>query len=264
MITSFVIIVPKTASAALPTLTAYGTTPLTFDMGQEPNLYIYFWCTYTDADNDPPTTLSLNRFVNPTYTFIKNFAGNNSGDTNYVDGKLYYCTLAYYEFPFLGTTQIRALYASNGSATYSKILGIITQIPIGVFFQNFGISPSNQTTPDNYTFFAEYRSSWGYNPEYVKLCLDNVLYTMSKNNSGDSYPNDGINYTLSLNLTAGLHKYSFNTSMISFPSDRYVGDFYILIQNETTPDYNKILVGILIGGIILSGMMFFVFERRKS
>jgi hypothetical protein len=219
-------------SAANPTLTAYRCTPTTFDMGQQPDFYMYVWCTYTDADNDSPTTLNVNRYITPTYLIVKAMTANDSGDTNYADGKLYYCTLAYYEWPFLGAQQLRITYASNGSATYNKLVAFVTQIPIGVFFQNYGLSPANQTTPDNYTFFTEYRSSWGYVPEYVKLCLDDVLYTMTKNDSGDSYPNDGINYTLSLNLTAGFHKYSFNTSLAAFPSDRYIGDFYILISEE--------------------------------
>lgn len=220
----------RNASAANPVLSNYGCTPLTFDMGQEPGGYLYFWTTYTDADNDAPTTLNVNRFVNPVYTVIKAMTANDSGDTNYADGKLYYCTLAYYEFPFLGTTQVRITTTSNSSPTVNKVAGVVNQIPIGEVFQNFGISPANQATPDNYTFFAEYRSSWGYLPSYVKLCLDNVLYTMTKNDSGDVYPNDGINYTYSMNLTAGLHKYSFNCSMIAFPSDRHVGDLYILIS----------------------------------
>jgi hypothetical protein len=258
--------ISKNASATVPTLSNYNATPLSFDLGEEPDFYIHFWCTYTDLDNDSPTTMTINRWISPVLSPIKNMIANNTGDTNYADGKQYYYNWIYWDFPFIGVSYMRFGYASNSSGTYTKQISI-TQIGVAEIFKQSGVSPVNQTTPDNYTFFTQYWSAWDYAPQYVKLVLDNVPYTMNKNNSMDNDPFNGINYTYSINLTAGLHKYSFNTSFASYPSDRSAGNVYILIQNETitnTTDWNLIVISIIIVSLIIAiGAFSFVKTRKK-
>jgi hypothetical protein len=237
----------ENVSAANPVLSNYGALPQSADAGAS---YL-FWCTYSDADNDSPTTMQISRqyLTSPVYNMI----ANNTGDTNYVDGKQYY--YVWYYLPFIGSNQMRFLYASNGSTVAFKPFFVTQMIPPVVTW--IGMSPPPYL-PGNYSFYATYQSVWFYQPLYMDIWVDGVVHNMTKNNSGDTDPTDGIAYFFNTTLTTGLHNYSFHTAIYNFlDHDRTVGNFTARIYSDNmtislSPDMTALILGIVFGfGLIV-------------
>lgn len=255
-------LISRNVAAANPVLSAYGVVPFNGDVGESQFL---FWCTYTDADNDAPTTMQVARFASNTYYPIYNMLANNSGDTTYTDGKQYYYILYGSIFPLVGASIMRIRTTSNNSAIIAITAGTITQ-KIPPLLRNTGITPTNNT-PENFVFYANYYSSWYYQPAYVSVWIDGTNYSMVKNETDTNPTGYGINYTFSINLTYGLHIYSFHTMIYSYSDhDRPSGNYWILIQNETTPInwYFIGIVGIIVSLIIIIGILSFVEIKKKK
>jgi len=241
-----VIVVPNHVAATNPTLTNYGALPIVGDIGAA---YL-FWCTYTDADNDPPTLMQITRqyLTSPVYNMLK----NDTGDTDYTDGCLYYYT--WYNLPFIGSNAMRFIYQNAGYGPAFKQI-FITQL-VAVEIINFGVTPAD-TSPGTYTFYATYRSRWLSPPGYMKLTLNGIADDMIANDSSTDY-RIGKNYSYTTNLSAGLNIYSFNTiDGWYFPYDVSTGDMWIMVRPNTV-HISFALIAIIAGIVACFAMLWMV------
>ena len=242
-------------SATPPTITAYGVTPTYGDVG---DTIFHFWMKYTDIDNQAPSTgypkASKMSTTFPNFAFV----ANDTGDTNYADGKLYYKD--YYYFPVIGVTfwSFKVKSGTDAEVVIAWACTTFTILPSTP--EPYNIYPqSNQ--PGEFTITFNYTSKWALTPVNINVTIDNVSYSMIENNSGDTNYADGKAYYFNINLTAGLHNYSFQWHETSYEyPERTTGEHWLILIDE--PDYNKFIVAIVIVGIIFCGA--FVSFRRKS
>lgn len=242
-------LISDNVSASNPTITNSGCSPTWTPAG----VPILFWCTYTDADNDSPTYVRVGLITLTSGTlFLKNMVANNTDDTNYVDGKQY--NYLWYYFATLGAVTYTVRVASNGSSEITDNIYLTTLERCVITKQ--GVTPISHNETD-YTFFCNYTSVWGYNPQYMNLTLNGIEYIMNKNNSLDINYINGVNYSFEINLTSGIYVYSFHTKEngvpVTFP-EIINGQYWFEVRKET--DWNLIgIVGVTIGMIITIGLL---------
>jgi hypothetical protein len=193
-------IITRDASATAPTVTAYGATPANAAAATK----ITFFLTYTDADNDAPTYVRVVKMF--TTSPVYNLVANNSGDTTYTDGKQYYYD--WYFFPYTGVQLMQLKVKSGADAEVIKNVAVWQSVSPTLTHQ--GVSPiSNET--GSFSFFVNYTSVFNYAPNYIRVNVDGSNHAMAKNNTTDVVYVDGVDYSFTLNLTAGNHTYSFHT-----------------------------------------------------
>jgi hypothetical protein len=254
MIASFVIITTKNAEAASPTITKYGVLPAYGDAGE----VFTFFLTYTDADNDSPTAgypkATKFGYTWPNFAFV----ANDSGDTNYADGKAYYYTYNYY--PVIGSTLWYFKVASNSS---SEILKLVPQTVILPSTSNqFGITPIT-TTEGNFSIYFNYTSVWQWAPGYVHLIMDGVEYDMIANDSDPDF-RDGKMYHYNLTLNASTHVFTikWRESPLGY-DERNIGTHWLILNAESEEvDYNKFILTIVLIALIFV-VVFLVFKQKK-
>ena len=241
---STIAIVPHNASATLPTITNYGCIPSFGDVG----MVFHFWMKYTDADNDAPLAGyprgikgPVTTYTWPAFTFIK----NDSGDSNYVDGCLYYYN--YYYMPIIGVTIWNFEVKSGADAVVRKLIAATTnQVPASIL--KFQVFPQDRA-PNEYVFVATYISPFNYPPVIMNCTVDGINHTMTKNDTGDTDYTNGAQYYYKENLTSGLHTFQFwwKQQNIFYP---LINTYEQFISIEDTVDYNRFYVTILFIAII--------------
>ena len=238
------IVIPDNVSATLPTITNYGSTPSYGDVG---DTIFHFWMRYTDIDNQAPST-GYPKAAKMSTTF-PNFAfvANDTGDTNYADGKLYYKD--YYYFPVIGVTFWSFKVKSGTDAEVMISWACTTTTILPSTPEPYNIYPqSNQ--PGEFIITFNYTSKWALTPFHVNVTMDDVSYSMIENNSGDTNYADGKDYYFNINLTVGIHNYSFQWHETSYNNiERTTGEHWLLLEEST--DYNYLFVLFLISGFLM-------------
>lgn len=240
---SIAVLSSDNASATNPTITKWGILPAYGVAGYATTFH--FFLTYTDADNDAPSAgyprackATPAEQTYPTFTF----AANDTGDTNYVDGKAYYYNWTY--FPVVGVTLWRFEVASNSSAEVYKwpVPMNVQVVASGVF----NLYPDDNR-PGEKTFALNYSSPWGLAPYNVRVLVDGVDHAMIQNDTDDLQYYDGKLFYFSVNLTAGLHNYTFFWTSISGYPEQSSGPHWLLLQEAS--------MNISLGAIFIVGLI---------
>jgi hypothetical protein len=255
MIASFIIIIPENAEAVNPTITKSGILPSFGDAGE---VFTYFM-TYTDADNDSPTAgypkATKFGYTWPYFTFV----ANDSGDTNYADGKAYYYIYNYY--PVIGASLWYFKVASNSS---SEVLKLVTQTVILPSTSNlFGITPISEIA-GNFSIYFNYTSAWQWAPGYVHLIIDDIEYDMIANDSDPDY-RDGKMYHYNLTLNASIHVFNikWRESPMAY-EERSIGIHWLILHDEPEEvDYNRFYIALIVI-ILLCVLALIIFSSRKK
>jgi hypothetical protein len=177
---------------------------------------------------------------------------NDTGDTNYTDGKQYYYNYSFY--PVVGVTIFQLQVKSGTDAVVSKI--VTTNMVVKCTLTDELMFPP-PGVPGLYEFYVNYTSAWGITPVYVNVSIDEVEHAMAKNDSGDTNYVDGCNYHFSTNLTSGVHNYSFHATENLAYGDHTNGLFYARISADNmtislSPDLNALILGTIFGfGLII-------------
>jgi hypothetical protein len=172
-----------------PTITSYRTSQVQINIGDS----TIFWLTYTDIDNEVPT-YAYTHIGSTDYSMSA-----NDSDTTYYDGKLYGLTKS--DLTAGNTTYyFKVKDANSGDITTSPVgLSVNTKPTLTLD----GISPATGN-PQTYTFFVTYSDADSNSPQYVKVNIDTIDYTMTYNGTGGGYHYDK-------SMSAGTHPYYFTT-----------------------------------------------------
>ena len=243
LVLGFIPFVSHNVSAALPTITAYGVTPTFGDVG---STIFHFWMTYTDTDNQAPSTgypkAAKMSTTYPNFAFV----ANDTGDTNYADGKLYYKD--YYYFPVIGATIWSFKVKSGTDAEQIILMACSTTAILPATPEPYNVYPATNE-PGQKIFTFNYTSAWENTPFHINVTVDDVSYPMVENNTGDTTYADGKDFYFITNLTAGTHNYSFQWHETSYATTaRTTGEHWLVLED---PPESQISLGVvLIVGLI--------------
>jgi hypothetical protein len=255
LLLGFIPFVSHNASATAPTITNYGILVQTTGTatGEAGLSTFLFFLTYTDADNDSPSAgypkgnkvIVTTQQTYPAFAFL----ANDTGDTNVVDGKAYYYSWSY--FPVLGQMFWSFRVKSGADAEVVKLLISSTQ--------NFPASVTSRLYPDNNdpgekVFTLNYTNLYASAPFIMKVNIDGTNYSMSKNNTGDVTYTDGCDYYFEINLTAGLHNYTYYWQLFNANYPLHTtGPQWLLLEDE--PGFQISFGAIMLVGLIALGML---------
>jgi hypothetical protein len=141
------------------------------------------------------------------------------------------------------TDDITMWVKDNGGATDSQALQIkISSVNTAPALSSKTFTPSTGDTNTPFTFRAKYKDldgSKGDEPAYVKVVIDGTEYDMTKVNATDDDYSEGVVYTYTSTLSAGIHNYYFSCSDSAL-SGRLP---FTAPDNFTTPDITpKIII----------------------
>lgn len=234
-------VVPSNVSATTPTITNYGVIPARIDSGGT----FVFWATYTSDENLAPTFMKVQRQgTTENYTMLE----NDTGDTTYTDGKLYYYN--WYFFPYITASNwLKIVGKATGYAQVVKNLLGKSSIPFPEI-RNQCVFPQ-ENTEQAYTFAVTYWHVFNYAPNKVQIKLDETFHNMIANDTGDTTYSDGKDYHYSVNLTSGAH--TFQIFVQDFPTSGNFtnGELWLIIASPTT-------IGISFGFMAIIGIISFL------
>jgi surface protein len=188
-----------TVKNSAPTLTSGSVSP---GSGTSTTTFTYT-VTYTDADNNAP--LYMRVYIDGSaYTMSK----QNAGDVTYTDGCIYVYsrTLAPALHDYYFATSDGTAPATTSTYSGPTVMNSAPTLTSGT------VSPSGGTPTTTFTYTVTYTDADNNAPSYMRVYIDGIYYTMSKQNAGDVTYTDGCIYTYSCSLVAGSHNYFFNTS----------------------------------------------------
>jgi hypothetical protein len=174
-----------------------------------------FWVTVTDADNEVMSYVRVN-IGGTDYDMLE----NNSGDTDTWDSKAFYFSKS--DIP--GGTHdyyFRFKDANSGEITTAPDQVTINRAPT---LTVYGVFPGTGNNGDTFYFYCNYTDLDDDAPDYIEVVIASTPYTMTKNDSGDSSYDDGVNYSYDKVMAGGLHSYYFRTAD------------YLSAEVSTTPD----------------------------
>lgn len=250
---STITIVPHNTSATLPTITKYGVNPTVSDAGNT----LTFFLTYTDADNDSPLTgyPKAWKFLAHTWPSFA-FIANDTGDTNYADGKAYYYVWTW--FPVVGVNMWYFGVKSGLDAVVQKLVTNTVMMPSKL--APFAVYPACNYA-GTFLFTFNYTSPWGYLAKGVNLTMDGISYPMIENNTLDTITWNGKMFHLNLTLNASTHHFEITWYDSAYSVEiRTTGEHWMILTEE--PDYNKWIFAVVLIMMIMS-VAFVAFIRKK-
>lgn len=165
-----------------------------------------FSVNYTDEDNRGP--IFINVSINQdSFSMVK----QEPNDYNYKDGVIFKYTTTLQN----GTHQ----FYFNASDGVYEIYSSIMAGPLVGYINNFdpqltlgGVSPEIGFEHSVFKFQVNYSDRDNNAPKYVNAIIDDIPYSMEKEDYLDNYFIDGVIYHFETNLSIGMHEYYFNTS----------------------------------------------------
>lgn len=184
-----------------PTITAYGASPPVVTEAEA----IVFFLTYTDYDNQAPSAGYPKVHIDTSdFTMTE----NNSGDTTYVDGKLYYFSKAdlsggTHDYYFIVDD------AQSGEVTTAPAQVTVNRKPT---LSGDTVLPATGNSGQTFSFKVTFTDQDGDLPSYIKAVIDASEYDMVEDDAEDTNTVDGKGYHYDKALGGGNHPYYFKTS----------------------------------------------------